>query len=63
MYELNVDSPKLCVQNERPSQRQILTEKQKYLTRQLEEVNAALNFLNENPKFETGLDILAKGLR
>lgn len=63
MYELNPCEPTKCISAERPSQRQILTEKQKYLTKQLEEVNAALNFLNENPKFETGLDILAKGLR
>jgi hypothetical protein len=48
---------------ERASQRQILSEKKAYLSKQLDDVSAALDFLDSNPVFEKGLDILAKGLR
>lgn len=46
-----------------PSSRQVLEEKLKHRKKEIAEIEAAIKFLDENPSFETGMNLLQKALR
>lgn len=61
------ESPKCATQGisayVAPTSRQILEEKKAHRQKELDEVEAAIKFLDENPTFENGLNLLSKALR
>lgn len=46
-----------------PSPRQVLEEKLAHRKKEIAEVEAAIQFLDENPTFEKGMNLLQKALR